>query len=174
MRSVIGVACLAAVAVGLAGCGGERAAMAAPAVEAGDAYPFRVEIDGKAADDVFLAVRGLAQAIGSTDMDSPDRVGKVSAPDGARPSSVVFEIQFNPESLPAVQTWVQETYAGADVRKTISVVLLKRDGSEARRFNLLDCYPTRFAVSPLGGTSADTGTVVHWTLEVRVNRIEMA
>jgi hypothetical protein len=44
------------------------------------------------------------------------------------------------------------------------------DGETVRTFNLIDCFPTAFGTNGFDTASS----AVHWTLEVRVDRIEMA
>jgi phage tail-like protein len=40
--------------------------------------------------------------------------------------------------------WWAEAAQGKNIRKSISVIALKRDGSEARRYNYHDCFPVRY------------------------------
>jgi len=65
--------------------------------------------------------------------------------------------------------WWLDCSQGKNIRKSISVIALKRDGSEARRYNLLDCFPTRWdpgEYSPSLKTQTET-------LTVSVGRIEL-
>lgn len=40
--------------------------------------------------------------------------------------------------------WWLDCSQGKNIRKSISVILHKRDGSEARRFNILEAFPVRW------------------------------
>jgi len=57
----------------------------------------------------------------------------------------VSDSNFNKD----LSEWQNNTGAGSEVRKTISVWILDKKGRIGRRYTLLDCFPVRFA--PAGG-----------------------
>ena len=48
--------------------------------------------------------------------------------------------------------WIDDTSEGQNIRKNISVIIQKKDGSEAKRFNLVDCFPTSFSFPELSAS----------------------
>lgn len=66
--------------------------------------------------------------------------------------------------------WWMAASIGSSIRKNISVVLLKRDGSEARRFNCFDCFPVTY--DP--GEYSPTSNVAVETVVVNMGRVELA
>jgi len=71
-----------------------------------------------------------------------------------------------------LHAWFQAAVQGTNIRRSISIVF-GRDKGEQRTFNLLDCFPVSFGTVDMAA-EGNAGAVMHWTLEVRVDRIEMA
>jgi len=153
----------------LAGCGGGREAMAAEEINQG--FRFSVEIDGTPSTDLWTAVEGLGMAVEAVTVRDPATGFLTSRPLGPEPVSVRLRVDFVQGSFPSVKDWVQAVYGGKDIRKDIIVKILDPSGSPVRTFNLIDCFPTSF---DLIGVDTANPDVMPWTLEVRVNRIEMA
>lgn len=64
--------------------------------------------------------------------------------------------------------WLEDARTGKNIRKSISVICLKRDGAEARRFNLIDCFPEKY--DP--GDYSPSSNVATEKLTVKIGRIE--
>jgi len=87
--------------------------------------------------------------------------------------NMTFEGLEHADSIGNIRDWVKTVYDGAAPRKDITIEVYDQAGDTVRTFNLMSCFPLHFSILDVGadGTS---GTVVRWTLEVRVNRIDMA
>ena len=70
-----------------------------------------------------------------------------------------------------LRQWLDDAAAGKNIRKSISVICLKRDGSEARRWNFHECFPVKLA------SAADAvrckGAPVPLAVVVRPQRVEL-
>lgn len=67
-----------------------------------------------------------------------------------------------------LQAWFMECASGRNIRKNITITLLKRDGSAGRSYTLMDCFPTQWSA-----VNFDTSSTVQTeTLTVKVGRIE--
>lgn len=53
-----------------------------------------------------------------------------------------------------LQQWWNDAAQGKNIRKSISVILLRRDGSEARTYNLMECFPTAYTPFSFDGSTA--------------------
>ena len=165
MLRAICVASLLVTGVVLGGCGGSEAIAGPTHINAG--YGFKVEIDG--ITEAWTRAEGLAWTISFVS----GRVvsGATSTPDGSAPTTVKLMMPVDGDKIPNVKDWVKEVYDGKDVRKDITIEILDPTGTTLRTFFLPDAMPVRFGIMDV-----DTGNseVLHWTLEVRVNRIDMA
>ena len=68
---------------------------------------------------------------------------RVYGPGDAHYGSLTIASRVGKDSKELYQWWL-DCSRGSNVRKNISVICLKRDGSEARRFNALECFPTKW------------------------------
>jgi tail tube protein gp19 len=103
------------------------------------------------------------------DVAMPELDYRVYGPGDAHFGSATFTFRVD-KAVPNkdVEQWVSDCSRGQNIRKSISVILLGRDGSEARRYNLLDCFPTQWSA-----VNFDTSSSVQTeTLRVKVGRIE--
>lgn len=89
--------------------------------------------------------------------------------------NITFEGISHPSTVGDITSWVKQNYNGEGqvTRKKITVnVRQHQQETAARTFNLIDTFPTSFSYVDIAA-GADAGAVQHWTLEVRVQRIEM-
>lgn len=84
---------------------------------------------------------------------------RVSGPGDAHFGSITIRSRTS-ESKELYQWWL-EASKGKDIRKHISVIIKKRDGSEARRYNYLECFPVSYMPHSLDqpGRPATEGVV---------------
>jgi phage tail-like protein len=68
-----------------------------------------------------------------------------------------------------LRRWIIDAAMGQPVRKNITITLFKKDGSPARKYNLIDCFPVKW--DP--GDYSPSSNVVVEMLEVRLDRITM-
>jgi phage tail-like protein len=66
-------------------------------------------------------------------------------------------------------TWWSDCSQGKNIRKQISVIAKKRDGSEARRWNVFDAFPTRW--DP--GDYSPSSNVACETVVAKMQRVEL-
>jgi len=95
---------------------------------------------------------------------------RVYGPGDAHYGSITISMQAGAGSPDLYQWWL-DTSSGRNIRKNISVIALKRDGSEARRFNFIECFPTRWEAADY---SPSSGEVSGETIVVKIGRVEMA
>lgn len=106
--------------------------------------------------------------------DSADATYKTYMPGNPSYGNITFEGTCHSGTFPNIKDWVKATYNGEDIRKDITINLRAHQTEDsARGFNLLSCFPTSFNYIDIGA-GGSSGAVRSWTLEVRVNRIEMA
>ncbi len=86
---------------------------------------------------------------------------------------ITFEGIPSRDSFPAISAWVRDTYDAEKIRKDVTIELRDYEPKCPRTFNLIDTLPTSFNFIDVG-SGGSSGAVRSWTLEVRVNRIEMA
>jgi hypothetical protein len=67
---------------------------------------------------------------------------RIYAPGDVHYGSITVRARVG-KSSPALYQWWQQASRGKNIRKNISVVALKRDGSAAREWKWHDCFPTR-------------------------------
>jgi len=92
----------------------------------------------------------------------------------SRPSfgNITFEGAEHKDSVKKIREWVKKAYDGGDARKDITIEVHNQKGEVVRTYNLFRCLP--MAYSSIDFQSQGGKTTMHWTLEVRVQRIEMA
>jgi len=89
---------------------------------------------------------------GDTDFDSADSTLQAQTQIFAINELILSNIAIatDQESDP-LKDWLEDS-RGENIRKDISVIVQKKDGSEARRFNLVDCFPTSFSFPELSAS----------------------
>lgn len=83
---------------------------------------------------------------------------RVSGPGDAHFGSITIRARVGKSSTELYQWWL-DCSQGKNIRKSISVIALKRDGTEARRWNALECFPTRWdpgEYSPSSNVACET------------------
>ena len=168
------VVLLGAFALGSACGGGSSTADSGrdPAADA-PAFSFRVTIDGEVSTDKWVCVRGLGPGIGISSGTANGR--EVHNPAGGEPVTVTMEGTYTAGGFASIIEWVEELDGGGRTRKDIIISVIDESNTAVQSFNLFDCFPVSFTLDELGNEAEGAaGNVVHWTLEVRVNRIDMA
>jgi phage tail-like protein len=94
---------------------------------------------------------------------------RVYGPGDAHYGSITVRARVGKNSKELYQWWL-DTSRGQKIRKSISVICLKRDGSEARRFNCLECYPTRWDA----GDYSPSSNVACESVTCKMGRVELA
>ncbi|MBI2435835.1 MAG: phage tail protein [Candidatus Hydrogenedentes bacterium] len=138
--------------------------MGAAVAQAAD---FRVYIDGIGdpaegltevvditVEDLTIDVRGVMVPppdIPSDPVEVMESGFRVYAPGDAHYGSITIRARVGTSSR-ELSEWVNDTRLGKNIRKSISIICLKRDGSEARRFNFLECFPVRWMAPEALGT----------------------
>lgn len=130
---------------------------------------FKVEVDGVLLANV-LSVEQVGLSVDSIEYQSGDDNIVRALPGVGRPNNVIITGFLTRDT--SMENWIREVYNGKDIRKDITVTILNPKGEGLRTFDLIDCFPTRYEI--LDMDSGPSGEVMKWTLEVRVNRIEMA
>lgn len=92
---------------------------------------------------------------------------KVYQPGLPQYGNITFEGAEHKDSIGNIKNWVKDVYEGKDSRKDITITVFDQSGDLVRSFNLFDCFPLKFNILNLENGRSD---VLHWTLEVRVNR----
>ena len=87
--------------------------------------------------------------------------------------NITFEGVEHKDTIGNIKSWVKDTYEGREIRKDITIEVFDQAGDTVRTFNLIDTWPTHFSILDCGAYG-QAGTVVKWTCEVRVNRMDMA
>ena len=93
---------------------------------------------------------------------------RVYGPGDAHYGSITIASRVGKDSKELYQWWL-DCSRGQNVRKNISVICLKRDGSEARRFNALECFPTKWD----SGDFSPSSTVACETIICKMGRVEL-
>lgn len=122
---------------------------------------FRVEIEGAPTasanasavtmDDLVIDERtaiDLREMTTGADWDY-----RVYGPGDAHYGSITIRSRVGKDSKELYQWWL-DTSRGKNIRKSISVIALKRDGAEARRWTFTGCEPVRYAPHVLDGSEA--------------------
>jgi phage tail-like protein len=94
---------------------------------------------------------------------------RVYGPGDAHYGSITIRARVGKNSKELYQWWL-DTSRGQNIRKSISVICLKRDGSPARQFNALECYPTRWD----SGDFSPSSNVACETIVCKMGRVELA
>jgi phage tail-like protein len=93
---------------------------------------------------------------------------RVYCPGDAHYGSITFKSRVGKDSKELYQWWL-DCSRGKNIRKSISVIALKRDGSEARRWNIFEAFPTRW--DP--GEYSPSSNVACETIVAKMQRLEL-
>jgi phage tail-like protein len=93
---------------------------------------------------------------------------RVYCPGDAHYGSITIRSRVGKDSKELYQWWL-DCSIGKNIRKSISIICLKRDGTEARRFNALECFPTRWDA----GDYSPSSTVSCETVVAKMGRVEL-
>ncbi|MBI4197839.1 MAG: phage tail protein [Chloroflexi bacterium] len=134
-------------------------------------WDFQVVIDGlpeTSANIVSIQVEDLTIDARDTTTGA-DWDYRTYAPGDAHYGKVTLRARIGKDSK-ELQSWVDDASVGKNVRKNISVILNKRDGSEARRYYFMECFPVKW--DP-GDYSPSSTTRVE-TIVVKIGHVEFA
>jgi len=76
------------------------------------------------------------------------------------------------DSVKTIRQWVKDAYDGKAVRKHITIEIHSQKHKVVRTFNLMECLPVSY--SSIDFNSQGGAGTMHWVLEIRVQRVEMA
>lgn len=131
------------------------------------AHRFNVEIDGVQVGGVHT-VTGLETEHDMVEWQTGEDIVTHFRPGRHKPGKVHLEKDFSATS--EFFNWRQAVVNGKVDRKSISIIMLADDGTEALRFNLFDCYPTKWT-----GPSLNAKQSAHATegIDIIFERMEM-
>lgn len=110
---------------------------------------FKVEIDGVTVGG-FKSVDGIESETEVIEYQDGDDMVIHKRPGRTKYSNIVLKRGFiNNNDL---WQWYQDVTKGKNIRKSISVIITKRDGSEAGRYNYFEAFPCRWEGPNLGIT----------------------
>jgi phage tail-like protein len=158
MSRVLFVVAILALALPLASSAGR--ASAGP--NSPQRFHVRVEIDGVAAN--FKKVEGLSFEQEVVEIPESQGGAIQHAPGPLKFHTFRLKRPYvgQPASEPVLD-WLRAIRAGQNLRKSISVVILKSDNSPAARYTFLDCFLTGYSLTALDG---DSDTECEETIEV--------
>jgi phage tail-like protein len=93
---------------------------------------------------------------------------RVYGPGDAHFGSITVKCKVGAKSNELYQWWL-DCSQGKNIRKDISVIALKRDGSEARRWEVKEAFPTRW--DP--GEYSPSSNVATETVVCKMGRVEL-
>ncbi len=108
--------------------------------------------------------------------DSHDHQYKRWQPGQPVYGNITFEGVCHPSTFSKIQGWVKDCYNGKEsvTRKNITINLRQHQQDGAiRTFSLMQAFPQRFNYVDIAA-EGNSGAVIHWQLEVRVDEINMA
>jgi hypothetical protein len=140
------------------------------------AYGFRVEISGPAGgkneDNAWETCTGGALMIKLTETSpGPDASAASAAPPGAKSVNELVLRGPMTDGRRAMMDWINNTVAGIDDRRTVTIVEIMKDGSDGRRFDYHDCFITKYELAPL--QAAGTGNLYE-EVHIKPIRLELA
>lgn len=150
------------------GVGGDHAGAAAARLDFGVLVdgapaPFAANLESLAIDDLVIDARETTTGL--------DVEYRTYGPGDAHFGKVTVRCRLDKHRRDdtSLGQWWRDCASGRNLRKSISVICLKRDGSPARTFNLVDCFPTAYAPGEIG--AGDRFVVER--LVLRIGRVEM-
>ena len=93
---------------------------------------------------------------------------RVYGPGDAHFGSITIRARMGMNSKELYQWWY-DCSVGKNIRKNIAVICLKRDGAEARRFNIFDGFPTKWDA----GDYSPSSNVASETIVIKMQRLEL-
>ena len=127
--------------------------LAPPRIDPITNFSFRLEIDKvdagffKSVDGISVETEVVEYQEGGINELTHKRHGKTKY------SNIVLKRGFIND--PALLEWYQQVIKAGEanstqvLRKSISVIILKRDGTEAGRYNYFECFPVSYSLTPL-------------------------
>jgi len=94
---------------------------------------------------------------------------RIYGPGDAHFGSITVRCRVGKNSKELYQWW-QDCSVGKGIRKSITVTSLKRDQTDARSWNCLECFPTRW---DSGEFSPSSNTAIE-TIVCKMGRVELA
>jgi phage tail-like protein len=94
---------------------------------------------------------------------------RVFAPGDAHYGNITVRSRMGQDSKELYQWWL-DCSVGKNIRKNISVISLKRDGTESRRFNIFEAFPVKW--DP--GDYSPSSNVACETIVCKMGRVELA
>jgi len=94
---------------------------------------------------------------------------RVYGPGDAHYGHITVRARVGKDSKELYQWWL-DCSQGKNIRKSISVISKKRDGAEARRWNLLECFPVRWDA----GEYSPSSNVACETVVAKIGHVELA
>lgn len=91
-------------------------------------------------DSITMGDLVVDERVMSTGADGDYRV---YGPGDAHFGSITIRA-WRPQGQQTLLQWWSQTSKGKDIRKNITVVVKKNDGGDARKYNFLDCFPTKW------------------------------
>jgi len=86
--------------------------------------------------------------------------------------NITFQGAEHKETVKIIRQWVKDAYDGKSVRKNVTIEIHAQNHEIVRTFHLFECLPV--AYSSVDFNSQGGAATMHWVLEVRVQRVEMA
>jgi len=86
--------------------------------------------------------------------------------------NITFTGAEHKDTVKIIRGWVKDAYDGKTCRKNITIEVHNQKHEIIRTFNLMECLPV--AYSSVDFDSQGGASTMHWVLEVRVQRVEMA
>jgi len=131
---------------------------------------FKIDVEGcKTASDNVESITVEDLVIDEREMTTgADWDYRVYGPGDAHFGSITIRSRVGKDSKELYQWWL-DCSQGKNIRKSISVIALKRDGSEARRWNVFEAFPTRW--DP--GEYSPSSNVACETIVAKMQRVEL-
>jgi phage tail-like protein len=142
----------------------------------GSPVRFKVDIPGlpeTSANVVSVDIEPIAIDVKEPGIDKPttgaDWDYRVYGPGDAHYGNITIRARVGKDSKELYAWWL-DAARGSDVRKDITVVVEGQKGDEARRFNILECFPTRWDA----GDYSPSSNVATETVVCKMQRVELA
>ncbi len=116
---------------------------------------FKVEIDGVEVGG-FKSVDGIESETEVIEYQDGDDLTIRKRPGRTKYSNIVLKRGFAQNN--DLWQWYQEVIKSKNIRKNISVIITKRDGSEAGRYNFFEAWPCKWKgpeLSSIGDPDSD-------------------
>jgi len=119
-------------------------------------------------DDLTIDIREMTTGLDVEYRVAQNQGWRVYAPGAVRLGDVHITLNADPDS--EWSKWREEAARGKNIRKNITILLMKEGKPTGRTYNLLECYPARWT----DAQTIESGAVVETqTIEVKCGRIEL-